>query len=148
MPRIHADKRRSAFIRVNPRLTDSFRDAAARANQPPPVFLINPFRERGTLWPLGTVRVTVVFAFCGLRAAMFTEPAITQIEEVGRLVHRAESLHSISAAYQATPSNGPAPTSACRHARFEPEQFRQSDADRVCETDRLNLTPCRCRCQR
>jgi hypothetical protein len=31
--------------------------------------------------------VTVLFALCGLRAAMFTEPAITQIEEVGRLVH-------------------------------------------------------------
>jgi hypothetical protein len=31
----------------------------------------------------------VMFALCGLRAAMFTEPAITQIEEVGRLVHRA-----------------------------------------------------------
>lgn len=33
--------------------------------------------------------VTVIFALCGLRAAMFTEPAITQIEEVGRLMHRA-----------------------------------------------------------
>jgi hypothetical protein len=32
--------------------------------------------------------MTVMFAFCGLRAAMFTEPAITQIEEVGRLVHK------------------------------------------------------------
>ena len=31
----------------------------------------------------------VMFALRGLRAAMFTEPAITQIEEVGRLVHRA-----------------------------------------------------------
>jgi hypothetical protein len=31
----------------------------------------------------------VMFALCGLRAAMFAEPAITQIEEVGRLVHRA-----------------------------------------------------------
>jgi hypothetical protein len=33
--------------------------------------------------------MVVMFALCGLRAAMFTEPAITQIEEVGRLVHRA-----------------------------------------------------------
>ncbi len=36
--------------------------------------------------------MTVMFALCGLRAAMFTEPAITQIEKVGRLVHRPE-LH-------------------------------------------------------
>jgi hypothetical protein len=40
-------------------------------------------------WPLMVV-MTVMFAFCGLRAAMFTEPAITQIEKVGRLVHRPE----------------------------------------------------------
>ena len=33
-----------------------------------------------------------MFALRGLRAAVFTEPAITQIEEVGRLVHRPE-LH-------------------------------------------------------
>jgi hypothetical protein len=30
----------------------------------------------------------VMFALSVLRAAMFTEPAIPQIEEVGRLVHR------------------------------------------------------------
>ena len=36
--------------------------------------------------------VTVMFTFRGLRAAVFTEPAITQIEKVGRLVHRPE-LH-------------------------------------------------------
>jgi hypothetical protein len=54
------------------------------------VFFINPLRERRALRPLGAVLVLVVmFALCGLRAAMFTEPAITQIEEVGRLVHRA-----------------------------------------------------------
>jgi hypothetical protein len=33
--------------------------------------------------------MAVMFALRGLRAAVFTEPAITQIEEVGRLVHRA-----------------------------------------------------------
>jgi hypothetical protein len=32
--------------------------------------------------------VFVMFALRGLRTAMFTEPAITQIEEVGRLVHK------------------------------------------------------------
>ena len=53
------------------------------------MFFINPLRERGALRVLGAVMVTVMFALCGLRAAMFTEPAITQIEEVGRLVHRA-----------------------------------------------------------
>jgi hypothetical protein len=53
------------------------------------VFFINPLRERGALRLLAAVMVAVMFALCGLRAAMFTEPAITQIEEVGRLVHRA-----------------------------------------------------------
>ena len=54
------------------------------------MFLINPLRQRGTLLMLSAVMVmTVMFALRGLRAAVFTEPAITQIEEVGRLVHRA-----------------------------------------------------------
>jgi len=53
------------------------------------VFFVNPLRQRGTLRTLSAVMMTVMFALCGLRAAMFTEPAITQIEEVGRLVHRA-----------------------------------------------------------
>jgi len=54
------------------------------------VFLINALRQRGPLQLLGAVMLMVVmFALGGLRAAMFTEPAITQIEEVGRLVHRA-----------------------------------------------------------
>jgi hypothetical protein len=56
------------------------------------VFLINPLRQRWSLRMLRAVMmVTVMFALCGLCAAMFTEPAITQIEEVGRLVHRAAS---------------------------------------------------------
>ena len=71
-------------------LRDSFGYAAAGADEPPPVFLINPFRERRALWPWSAVMLMpVMFALRGLRAAMFTEPAITQIEEVGRLVHRA-----------------------------------------------------------
>jgi hypothetical protein len=54
------------------------------------LFFINPFRERGALRSLlPAVMLMVMFALCGLRAAVFTEPAITQIEEVGRLVHRA-----------------------------------------------------------
>ena len=111
------------------------------------MFLINPLRQRGTLRLLRAVMMTVMFALRGLRAAMFTEPAITQIEEVGRLVH-SRYLHSISASNQVTPSSARAPTSACRHARFGPEQFRQSDAYRVLGTDRLNQTPCRYRCLR
>ena len=70
-------------------LPQSLGNATAGANEPPPVFLINPLRQRGTLRMLRAVMmVTVMFALCGLRAAMFTEPAITQIEEVGRLVHK------------------------------------------------------------
>ena len=54
------------------------------------MFLINPFRKRWTLRLLGAeMSMVVMFALRGLRAAVFTEPAITQIEEVGRLVHRA-----------------------------------------------------------
>ena len=54
------------------------------------MFLINPLRQRGTLvLLLRAVMLMVMFALRGLRAAVFTEPAITQIEEVGRLVHRA-----------------------------------------------------------
>jgi hypothetical protein len=71
-------------------LTDSLGYATAGADEPPPVFLINPLRQRRALRPLGAVvLVVMMFALRGLRAAMFTEPAITQIEEVGRLVHRA-----------------------------------------------------------
>ena len=70
-------------------LTDSLGYAAAGADEPPPVFLINPLRQRRALRMLGAVMLMVMFALGGLRAAMFTEPAITQIEEVGRLVHRA-----------------------------------------------------------
>ena len=70
-------------------LSKSFRDTTAGANEPPPVFLINPLRQRRTLLMLGAVMVmAVMFALRGLCAAVFTEPAITQIEEVGRLVHR------------------------------------------------------------
>ena len=54
------------------------------------MFLINPLRQRRALVLLRAVmRMVVMFALRGLRAAMFTEPAITQIEEVGRLVHSA-----------------------------------------------------------
>ena len=66
-----------------------FRNATAGADEPPPVLFVDPAREGGTLLVLGAVLlVSVMFAFCGLRAAVFTEPAITQIEKVGRLVHR------------------------------------------------------------
>ena len=51
------------------------------------MLFFNPPCERRALWLLWAVMLVMVFAFCGLRAAVFTEPAITQIEEVGRLVH-------------------------------------------------------------
>ena len=70
-------------------LRDSFGYATAGANEPPPLFFINPLRERGALRLLSAMMLMAMFAFRGLRAAVFTEPAITQIEEVGRLVHRA-----------------------------------------------------------
>ena len=55
------------------------------------MLFIDPLREWGPLRRLG-IMMPVVFTLCGLCAAVFTEPAITQIEKVGRLVHRPE-LH-------------------------------------------------------
>lgn len=67
-----------------------FRNATAGADEPPPVLFVYPLRECGTLRRcLGAMMMPVMFALCGLRAAVFTEPAITQIEKVGCLVHRA-----------------------------------------------------------
>ena len=48
--------------------------------------LIDPARKGRTLWLLRAVMK--MFALGVLRAAVFAEPAITQIEEMGRLVHR------------------------------------------------------------
>ena len=57
------------------------------------MLFFNPLGQRGWRTLRHTVMAQLVmFALCGLRAAMFTEPAITQIEKVGRLVHRPE-LH-------------------------------------------------------
>ena len=56
------------------------------------MLFIDPLRQRGALRRLGIMLMPVMFTFCGLRAAVFTEPAITQIEKVGRLVHRPD-LH-------------------------------------------------------
>jgi hypothetical protein len=66
-----------------------FRNTAAGANEPPPLILVHPFGQRRTLRPvLALVVMMVMFTLSVLCAAMFTEPAIPQIEEVGRLVHR------------------------------------------------------------
>ena len=55
------------------------------------MLFIYPTRECRTLRVLRAVLLMpVMFTLCGLCAAVFTEPAITQIEEVGRLVHKAE----------------------------------------------------------
>jgi len=50
------------------------------------MFLVNPARKS---WSLRLLRAAMMmFALSVLRAAVFTEPAIPQIEEMGRLVHR------------------------------------------------------------
>ena len=55
------------------------------------MLFVDPTRECGTLLVLRAVLLMpAMFTLCGLRAAVFTEPAITQIEKVGRLVHRPE----------------------------------------------------------
>ena len=69
------------------------RNATAGTDEPPPVLFVDPTRECGTLLVLRAVLLMpMMFTLCGLCAAVFTEPAITQIEKVGRLVHRPE-LH-------------------------------------------------------
>ncbi len=70
--------------------TKSLGNVAASANKSLPVFVINPTGEGRSLRPLCARRVMMLlmFALCGLCAAVFTEPPITQIEEVGRLVHK------------------------------------------------------------
>ena len=54
------------------------------------MLVVNPPRQRQPLRPVLTMVVIVVmmFALGVLCAAVFTEPTIPQIEEVGRLVHR------------------------------------------------------------
>ena len=121
-----------------------FGDAAPRTDEAAPLFLINPARKGRTLRLLRAVMM--MFTLGVLRTAMFTEPAIPQIEKMGRLVHRT-LVGTISAAIQVIPSGAPAPPLACRHAKPEPEPFRRSDAYRALGTDRLNLPPCRCQCQ-
>jgi len=52
------------------------------------VFFLNPSRQCWTLRALlALMLLMVMFTLSGLGAAVFTEPAITQIEKVGRLVH-------------------------------------------------------------
>ena len=85
------------MTRIKIRILSAFvcgllRNATAGAYHPPPVLFINPLSECGALRRLGVMMMSVMFTLCGLRAAVFTEPAITQIEKVGRLMHRPE-LH-------------------------------------------------------
>ena len=107
--------------------------AAAGAYEPPPVLFVNPLGERQALRLLRAVRMrTVMFAFGVLRAAMFAEPAIPQIEEMGGLVH------SISAAHPRIPSSALEPTSFYRLAKSEPELFPRFDVCREHGTGRPN----------
>jgi hypothetical protein len=53
------------------------------------MLFIDPPRQCRALRTVQNLMVVMVmFALRVLRAAMFTEPAIPQIEEMGRLVHR------------------------------------------------------------
>ena len=54
-------------------------DAAARTLQTTEVLVFNPFGQGWWLVPQ--------FLLSGFRAAVFAEPAITQIEKMGCLVH-------------------------------------------------------------
>jgi hypothetical protein len=97
------------------------------------VLFVNPLGERQALPLLRAVRMRMVmFAFGVLRAAMFAEPAISQIEEMGGLVH------SISAANQPIPSGAPELTSVCHLAKSEPELFPRFGVCRARGTDRQN----------
>lgn len=63
-----------------------FGDAAPGTYQSVPVLFLHPSRKRRRLMLLRSSMM--MFTLSVLCAAMFTEPAIPQIEEVGRLVHR------------------------------------------------------------
>ena len=68
---------------------EAFGDATAGADEPPPLILVYPFSQRRALRPvLALMVMMVMFTLSVLCAAMFTEPTITQIEKMGRLVHR------------------------------------------------------------
>lgn len=112
--------------------TDLFADTTAGAYEPPPVLFIKPPRERQPRRLLRFLRMTMmrVFALTVLRAAMFAEPAIPQVEKMGGLVHR------ISAATQETPSSALEPTLVCHPAKSGPAQSRRSDVCRERGTDR------------
>ena len=75
-------------IRILSAFICGFGDAAAGAYEPPPLNLVYPFGERRALRPVRALVQMVMFTLSVLCAAVFTEPAIPQIEEVGRLVHR------------------------------------------------------------
>jgi hypothetical protein len=53
------------------------------------MWFIDPPRQRRSLRSLRPLMVVMMmFAVSVFRAAMFAEPAISQIEKMGRLVHR------------------------------------------------------------
>ena len=54
------------------------------------MLVVDPPGQRRTLRPVLTLMMVMMPALSVLCAAVFTEPAIPQIEEVGRLVHRPE----------------------------------------------------------
>jgi hypothetical protein len=63
-----------------------FGNITAGTDEAAPLFLLDPARESRTLRLLRVL--VMMFALSVLCAAVFTEPAISQIEKVGRLVHR------------------------------------------------------------
>jgi hypothetical protein len=65
-----------------------FGNSTAGTDEPPPVLFLYPLRECRALMLLRLMMMSVMFTLCGLCAAVFTEPAITQIEKVGCLVHQ------------------------------------------------------------
>jgi len=64
-----------------------FGNAAAGADEAAPMILLNPPRKRWALRAVRPLMLMMMFPLSVLCAAMFTQPPIPQIEEVGRLVH-------------------------------------------------------------
>ena len=52
------------------------------------MLIVDPPRQRRPLRPVLTLVLMMMYTLSVLCAAVFTEPTIPQIEEVGRLVHR------------------------------------------------------------
>jgi hypothetical protein len=89
-------KKGKVKIRKSLQASDLFFNPAAWTRQTA-AFFINPLGEsQGDRFSFPIVVILVLFSLRILRAAMFAEPAVTEIEEMVRLVHVGCALGAVS----------------------------------------------------